>query len=269
MKTDNCLADTITIREHQAQEVQSTGADLRCEYTGRRKKEGPAPVWALRDVLIDKAGFPKDCLTVSSISQQSDFGCFLAAAVVGAIIAVGGVILSDLQFSVPALIIIGFIAALVAAIGWFFFRSTLCQFVIHCSDAEAVESAHTAIAEGGDEIRVHSTDWRYEVDSDSLTEWSTKCIERARARAEVVARSLGVRITGLFSYDEAHDLPTRHHTPPELGGDVMCDRDEMVSEQKSLFPAGDPAHILTDQERVVVHVTVRYRVTQDVPEKEE
>lgn len=80
-----------------------------------------------------------------------------------------------------------------------------------------------------------------------------RCIERANARAAVVARAMGVRILGVHSHSERHDVPP--NTDAELDGV------QAVARRRSLASAGPVSHgPVSSSARVGVVIAVQYRV---------
>jgi hypothetical protein len=150
------------------------------------------------------------------------------------------------------------IGIIVIAFAWTFLRGTTCTFKIRCSADDAVGRVHKLLGDHYKKVTVLSTSWRYEVPSEELAAWSVKCIERANARAQVAAKALGVQIVGVFSYEEHHELPQRHYTPPVDGAPAMARRarkggmETFEAESTSVVPSGES--------RAGASVRVQYRV---------
>jgi uncharacterized protein YggE len=156
-------------------------------------------------------------------------------------------------------------------VAWFFFRSTQCAFAITCADAKAAERALDIIAKIGG-VAVTSTEWRYEVDSTTLGDWAVRCIERANARADKVAQALGVRVVGVFSYEESFELPQHHYSPEAAMPRAVSTRGRSSAgppsaDELAEGPASAP--VLAGSERGGAEITVRYRVADYAPRTKE
>lgn len=259
--------DTITITEHQLQDLRATGADLRCTCSTHRRLGTPAAIRAIQAGL-EREGFPGGSLTVQNITHASDFGGCLGAVIVAALVAAGLFAWLSPANLLIAFPVIGGAAASLALIAWFAVRSTQHAFVIRCKNSEEVERALAVLARVGEGVAVNATDWRYEIDSNALNDWAVQCIQRANARAERVAEALGVTIVGVHAYEESHVLPSRASTGPESPG-AEVEEAKLAAPKRRASAAGGPPSAppgpLAGSERGGAHVTVRYRVTGYAP----
>lgn len=253
-------ADTITIVEHQTQEMKSTGADIRCAISLIGKLTGtPEVVTALRKALID-GGHATDCLSVESMTHSNEgtaFGC-MTAAVVG-VCAFAFSKGARMDYVVPAAVIGG---AIIAGIFWWTNRTTSCAFRITCKDSEAVSRTHAKLGENS-KFQVTSTDWRYEIDSSTFTNWAEKCIQRANVRAEKVAAALGVKLDGVHSYEEDQELPRNYHTPEVSSGLNSIEAKRSARTSMSVpGPSnyGDFESLPTGSEKASARILIRYRI---------
>jgi hypothetical protein len=262
MDREDRVPDTITIREHHSRELRTSSADLHCTCRTRRSMTTPPAVRNVQQALAG-AGFPEGCLRVENLTRDSELGGCLGAVGGGAIIAAAIAAFVSSASLRTVLPIIAAAALCLGAIAWFFFRSTQCAFAVTCADAKAVERALDIIAKVGG-VAVTSTDWRYEVDSTALGDWAVKCIERANARADRVARALGVRVVGVFSYEESFELPQRHYSPEGSMPRAMSTRGRSSANELEEEPSS-AAPVLAGSERSGAEITVRYRVADYAP----
>jgi hypothetical protein len=160
---------------------------------------------------------------------------------------------------VPAAVIGG---AVIAGIFWWTNRTTQCTFRIICKDSEAVSRTHAKLGENS-KFQVTSTDWRYEIDSSTFTNWAEKCIQRANDRAEKVAAALGVKLDGVHSYEEDHELPRNYHTP---GSSSDLNSMKMKRSARTSIPTPGPSNygnfesLPTGSEKASAKILIRYRI---------
>jgi hypothetical protein len=252
------LPDTITITEYHFLDVKSKGADVECTVTVHFDRQPlPAVVAQIRNSLKG-IGLDETALSVSNLRRDNElFGCTTTVVVLGllgALYATGQNALDPFRGFTP----LAMIGIIVIAFAWTFLRGTTCTFKIRCSADDAVGRVHKLLGDHYKKVTVLSTSWRYEVPSEELAAWSVKCIERANARAQVAAKALGVQIVGVFSYEEHHELPQRHYTPPVDGAPAMARRarkggmETFEAESTSVVPSGES--------RAGASVRVQYRV---------
>ena len=182
----------------------------------------------------------------------------------GAIITLAITIYLRIDSWMTAIPIIGAVAACLIAVAWFFFRRTQCNFSITCADTNAVEQAHAIISKIGRGITITATDWRHEIDSATVGAWAIDCIKRANARSELIAKELGVRVAGVFSYDEEFQLPDRHYSPkaspsaPIASAAAPRRRASFATDHEASEPAANGG--LTGADRGGAQITIRYRI---------
>ena len=260
------VPDTITICERHAGELRTSSADLHCTCSARRSTTTPPAVREAQQALVG-AGFPEGCLRVENLTRESELGGCLGAVGGGAVVAAAIAAFVSMASLRTVLPIIGAGALCLGAVAWFFFRSTQCAFAITCADAKAAERALDIIAKIGG-VAVTSTEWRYEVDSTTLGDWAVRCIERANARADRIAQALGVRVVGVFSYEESFELPRHHYSPEGSMPRAMSTRGRSSANELEEEPSS-AAPVLAGSERSGAEITVRYRVADYAPRTKE
>ena len=265
MEPEPHVPDTITICEQHLIDLRTSSADLRCACWTRHPVAMPPAVRSVQEALVG-AGFPRDCVTAQNLTRESEFGGCLGAVVAGAIIAAAIAAFISMQSLRTILPVIGVAMVVLGAVAWFFFRSTQCTFSVKCADDKAVERALDIIARVGRGVTVTSTEWRYEVDSTTLGDWATACIERANARAERVAEALGVRVVGIYSYEESFELPRRTYGPEASAARAQAPRRRSgAAEGEEEQSGAEQTALLAGSDRGGSHITVRYRVADYAP----
>jgi hypothetical protein len=88
--------------------------------------------------------------------------------------------------------------------------SAECQLKVRCADVEKLPAILQVIA-GQKNTKLERIDWGYSADSELQDgglrdRWLAACLERANAKARLIASSLGVRILGVRRAEETTDM---------------------------------------------------------------
>lgn len=265
MDTIAVLPDTITIDEYHYLDIKSEGADIECRVSERVGK-GPIPgILSRVKASLREAGFAEDVLSVRNLRKDNEtFGCVTTVAVI-AVIAGTALAHSEKMDVASTLAGLTICAAVAVGLAWVFARRTECTFKIRCKDSESVGRTHKLLS-SFQPITILSTEWRYEVQSEALSDWADKCIRRANVRAQRVAKALGVQIVGIFSYEEKHELPKRHYTPENAPLEAAAPRRASYAKVAQTPPPPDlQALDVGGDSRAGAHVSIRYRVANYSP----
>lgn len=129
---------------------------------------------------------------------------------------------------------------------------------VHCRKVESVGDVLGALANAKSVI-VEAVRWQYPENQEDKDRWLRTAVDRAKQRAAVMAESLGVKVSGVYTcvsrYWNEVDLEPQSH----YGGLMPASRMKMSMVAKTYeFDAGIQ---LMGSERRGVEVTVQFRVS--------
>ena len=218
------MPDLITIVEYHFQDIHGTGADVECEVIGRAI-QGPLPsvISEIREALKDQ-NFDETAMNIGYFQKASRNGWWSLLVIFGVLGLLAGIPLVVTFGGITeskAFWVWGAIITIATAILVWAPSKVRCSFRIRCDQKSAVERIYSVLQSNFPKVTILRAHPRFNVESAILADWALKCIERANVRAQGVAKALGVRILGVYSYEEDHTLPKNHYTPGQVSMPAM------------------------------------------------
>jgi hypothetical protein len=241
------VPDTISITEEHRGETKSHGADvlLKLSRTGLARRHAAALEATRRH--LDQAGVPAKAISTKYVQREA-IGWL--PPLVAAPVAIGVFLLWHSAVGAAGLFGVVLLVALVGGFRWL--ATTTVGLGILCTDEVAVGRVLDVSAAKA-RLEVEAVSWRYDIDPVTRDTMVERCIERANARAEQVARGLGVEILGIHSYVEDHQLPQTAYSPAAVAVPRAKGHGATASGMAAFGS-------MSNTERVGVTITVQYRV---------
>jgi uncharacterized protein YggE len=139
------------------------------------------------------------------------------------------------------------------------FSSVNYRIQIHCRDLEKLPEVLSAVASAKNVI-LEGIEWQYDEDQEAKNNWLQQALEKATARAKIMAASLGVTIAGVHEclsvyWNEQRQAPQEFYPQgTRLKAMSMCRVDENYTMQS-------PGFQLTGSERRGVQVYVAFKLS--------
>jgi hypothetical protein len=254
------IPDTITITEYFHQDAKSSGAEIRCAFNTSSLRGHLNRLNEISRGLADPDKKDIETFLHHVKSENEIWGCSVAVVVLLAIFAGFRMISSPETFLLQTILLWAGGLTIVLVACWYLGRTKNCEFRVICQTNAAVERTLEILRDKFSDVSINRTDWRYQISTESLTDWSLKCIKHANVRAKKIADELGVDIDGVHSYLEVHQLPEKNYPQDlnEIGGVRPAIR-ARVADAETFDAMGD-SFLTTGSERTGARIQIQYKI---------